>query len=433
MRWSGGLAWMVVLSLSLYLTVLFTPKESRFAIENKLLRAVRPPPSIKSKPMQLLEPPCLADWRRARPSPPSPLVEDVKRLCRDNTSTLAIGSRRWYSAFHQPHFAEHFLFYWSVLLETTARRGPCQHLLMSVLEEVTEFWNDIYWGRRTWVTQLIHILHRSLGEFIISDSEAARWRITSLNSEADDLREKQGLWLFHPSDGAVLTSVLLNTDICHHLQASSTSANVTVLQRKSSRGILNLDEVRRTIPSAPSLPKSTKTSTAFFDSMSLTEQAQALLFTDLLVAVHGAGETNIVFMRPCSVVVEILPHGYRGPGGDHLMSLGGYFGSLARSLDIIFLQYMESKSNSILERSARTGGGLFSGNRRSCTQFYDQLPHDKDLASQTCMKSKYCRACARQANMVINTTSLLELVEKGFKLRSTCRMIHPAYSKYNKT
>jgi hypothetical protein len=49
-----------------------------------------------------------------------------------------------------------------------------------------------------------------------------------------------------------------------------------------------------------------------FDSSvhSISEQIAAFKNADLVIAVHGAGLTNIVYCRPGTVVIEITPIGY---------------------------------------------------------------------------------------------------------------------------
>ena len=350
-------------------------------------------------------------------------MRSLQQFCQhSNKSQVAIGSRQRYSAFHQPHFAEYFFFYVSVITEMAHSSRHCQHIYFSVLEDITEFWNDVLRGKSTWVTQLIEVMRRPLGDFLISDNDAYRFGIKIFDSGAEDLRERTGVWFLHPSDAAWLTSNVLNIDICTHFRIPLTSIRAVVLQRQNYRSILNLPEIEMEISTIPPRAGGIAVSTVFFDSMSFKEQAEAMLTADLLISVHGAGMTNIVFMKPCSVVIEVLPFGFVGPGKDHLLRLGGYFGALAHGSDLIFLQYMESKGNSILDKSAS-----FPGNGRQCREVYPPFSDDKDVASVDCMKTIFCRSCVKQANLHVNRTILRPLIEKGLRMREQCRMTHPAF------
>lgn len=57
--------------------------------------------------------------------------------------------------------------------------------------------------------------------------------------------------------------------------------------------------------------------------------------TDILVTVHGAGETNMAWMKPCSVVLEVFPWAF----------YYDYFGSLAGKI----MQHNDMKCSTILD------------------------------------------------------------------------------------
>ena len=413
------------LAALLCIIYLLTPKGLKLAIENSFLRGVLPQSSQSPTELRQLQlPACLATWRDSRPIRHAPLLQSLQQFCRSsNKSKVAVGSRQRYSAFHQPHFAEYFFFYISVLIEMAHSSSDCRQIYFSVLEDIPEFWNDVLKGKQTWVTQFIEVMRRSLGDFLIADDDAYRLGIKIFDSGAENLREKTGVWFLHPSDGAWLTSHVLSIDICSHFHTPLTPTRAVILQRENYRSILNLPEIEREILTASPIPGSVAVSTVFFDAMSFKEQAGAMLTADLLISVHGAGLTNIVFMKPCSVVIEILPYGFVGPGKEQLLRLGGYFGALAIGLDLIFLKYMESKVNSILDKTAR-----FPGNQKECSEIYPPISDDKEAAAADCMKTIFCRSCVKQANLYINRTTLRPLIKEGLRLRDQCRLTHPAFA-----
>ncbi len=51
-----------------------------------------------------------------------------------------------------------------------------------------------------------------------------------------------------------------------------------------------------------------------FDSIPFEEQVRQSACADILLGPHGAGLTHVLFMRPHSVLIELLPHAWADPG-----------------------------------------------------------------------------------------------------------------------
>lgn len=51
-----------------------------------------------------------------------------------------------------------------------------------------------------------------------------------------------------------------------------------------------------------------------FDSIPFEEQVRQSASADILIGPHGAGLTHVLFMRPHSVLIELLPHAWADPG-----------------------------------------------------------------------------------------------------------------------
>ena len=62
-----------------------------------------------------------------------------------------------------------------------------------------------------------------------------------------------------------------------------------------------------------------------FDSIPFEEQVRQLASADILIGPHGAGLTHVLFMRPHSVLIELLPHAWADPG---YRTLSHYMGSV---------------------------------------------------------------------------------------------------------
>ncbi|KOS20344.1 EGF domain-specific O-linked N-acetylglucosamine transferase [Escovopsis weberi] len=71
-----------------------------------------------------------------------------------------------------------------------------------------------------------------------------------------------------------------------------------------------------------------------FAALPLAAQLAAVRRTDLLVGVHGAGLTHLMFLQPGSAVVEILPEGFQHKGFRNLAQMlgHGYFRTHARKV-----------------------------------------------------------------------------------------------------
>jgi hypothetical protein len=94
----------------------------------------------------------------------------------------------------------------------------------------------------------------------------------------------------------------------------SKSGNATVvgfLTRKRSRSLLQIDETKSFITEQLEvLNVSVEFVTFEFEGLSFESQVKHVANVDILIAAHGAGLTNLIFMSPGSQVVEIIPFGY---------------------------------------------------------------------------------------------------------------------------
>jgi hypothetical protein len=81
---------------------------------------------------------------------------------------------------------------------------------------------------------------------------------------------------------------------------------ITVIQRQSTRMILNMDEL---IADAL-VPLERHFEVVVMENLAFAEQVKLMARTRILVAVHGAGLANCIFMRAGGAVVELFPHSY---------------------------------------------------------------------------------------------------------------------------
>eukprot|EP01040_Poterioochromonas_malhamensis_P013123 gene13123-14407_t len=75
-----------------------------------------------------------------------------------------------------------------------------------------------------------------------------------------------------------------------------------------------------------------------FDGKSFEDQVKGTADMDIMIGIHGAAFTNVVFMKPCSVLIEVYPWFFHG---------WNFFDRFTRSSEVLHYTWMESLENSI--------------------------------------------------------------------------------------
>ena len=147
-------------------------------------------------------------------------------------------------------------------------------------------------------------------------------------------------WFHHASDALYLSSLVLKQDPCLLQGAAdallSKPLSLLILNRKSDRRITNIDEVLaavlsisevdrmespgasprtasdstlakypRIVPAVNPSPGEGHPNEFLFEGAPLEMQAQMLHEADIILTPHGAGETNLIWLKPCSIVLEV--------------------------------------------------------------------------------------------------------------------------------
>ncbi|KAJ9206950.1 hypothetical protein DTO021D3_1686 [Paecilomyces variotii] len=145
----------------------------------------------------------------------------------------------------------------------------------------------------------------------------------------------QGDWEPHPCPTSDLLQVFSRRTIDFYgISPQSTEESpdivITFIDRKESRRLIDqeayLDGIRQQF-------QHVTVRAVDFASISFREQLQIVRTTDVLVGVHGAGLTHALFLKPNSVVVEILPAGLNHKGFRNLAGLLGHTYYSAHSRD----------------------------------------------------------------------------------------------------
>lgn len=191
-------------------------------------------------------------------------------------------------------------------------------------------------------------------------------------------------WFIHESGAFLLGSLVLKENVCKYRNTASdviasNQVSFSILNRINDRRILNYKEIQnklkllhnsfpssstissssishtpqnsvvnitdtididpiKTDNKSKAIPSSSSSSLLWnkqiknitvhsFEGKSLFYQVQAMRSTDVLLTGHGAGNANIAWMKPCSIVIEVFPWAFYIPN---------YFGSLAKSAGLLY-------------------------------------------------------------------------------------------------
>ena len=154
---------------------------------------------------------------------------------------------------------------------------------------------------------------------------------------------------------------------------------VALLVRRGSRSISNSGAVEAALRKRFGVD----VRTVAFDGLAFAEQVVALHDVRLLVAPHGAGLTNLVFLPPNAALVEVFPLHWRPED---------YFDSLARSCGVWYGAYQnEDVSAATLSESCRESFG-------------ERLP-----PLDECADRQHCINCGKQSATLVDIARLDEL------------------------
>ncbi|NDG53494.1 MAG: glycosyltransferase family 61 protein [Flavobacteriia bacterium] len=102
------------------------------------------------------------------------------------------------------------------------------------------------------------------------------------------------------------------------------------------RSILNMDEIKYSL-------KEHNVEYVSFADMSYKDQIETVYNAGTFIAQHGAGLTNLIFMRPKSRVIELLPESYKHYKGYHMF---------ADMFKMDYRPYIEEENNAPISQSA---------------------------------------------------------------------------------
>ena len=228
-------------------------------------------------------------------------------------------------------------------------------------------------------------------------------------------------WFLHPSDALLLGSYITQEDVCKYqgmgpkMLSPEYPLNLAILDRREDRRILNIHQIMDhdfVINSGNN--DTSKFSIMYLDEKPLIHQARLFRHVDILLIVKGEGETNIAWMKPCSVVVEISPWGYFVPH---------YFQKLAKRSGILHYPWQVGFKE--------TGTKELYRNRPECARTFRSMNAlaNHSQVNKECFGDQVCRSCALEVDgVVIDYEDVQHLINKGMADRERCIQSHPFLS-----
>jgi len=272
--------------------------------------------------------------------------------------------------FHIPHFLESFALLYPVYMRPDLF-GASKPARSIFLQEAPWEGNMHY---QTALTKAWSYAGRH--ELIFSSLNNIKWpgKWWQLGSNVcfQNVVIGHGHWFFEPEYAKNLKS--------HFSSKPTTSPMTCILKRSITRAIVNVDEIKSMLYSI--MPSKIIT----FDKLSFLQQVEIASSCSVLIASHGAGLSNIIFMPTNSTVIEIFPYAY---------SPAHYYRSLAFSSGINIFQ-LHSTSLSAENECARSF---------------------VNLSMNECNSIPKCLNCFKSSNFIVNTTELRDLLSRLFGFR----------------
>ncbi|GJD10421.1 hypothetical protein Gasu2_46110 [Galdieria sulphuraria] len=151
---------------------------------------------------------------------------------------------------------------------------------------------------------------------------------------------------------------------------------VTLLQRKQTRRIINIESLATAIRDFFGV----NTRMVSFEDTSFWYQVMIMKTTRVFIAAHGAGLTNVIYMRQGSAVIEISNFGCCGEP---------YFGTLAELSGLLYWNWRPLVASKIITKL------------------------DRNYMSYSYISPDNCTRWRRNADIVISEHDILELVKKA--------------------
>jgi hypothetical protein len=212
-------------------------------------------------------------------------------------------------------------------------------------------------------------------------------------------------WFLHPIDAVLLSSYILNKDPCEKVSSHFLSCDhleVLIVDRKVGRRLAQPSSIEKNLSRKQGIAKIT---IASFEGGrgALFNQARQVRTANVLISTHGAGNTNIAFLRPCSIFIELFPY---------LFYVPQYFGSLAKQSEILHFPIQVGRNSSHRVYPIK----------RQCTQAFSKVESlMNEVRNEACFADNVCRRCARDVDSIdVAYNKLSSVLDMALTQRAEC-------------
>ena len=154
------------------------------------------------------------------------------------------------------------------------------------------------------------------------------------------------------------------------------SLRIGIVNRAGARSLLNPLDIRNAV--MESYPTH-QVVLRYFEDNTIEELIEFYSNVDIVISPHGSQLTGIMFMAPCSAVLELFPHNYYTPN---------YFSSLARIFGLVHLNWYVSSSTiphelDLKTRLANTGNNICPSLNRVVSGVQQMIDYRKQCLSNS--------------------------------------------------
>lgn len=378
--------------------------------------------------------------------------EFQQRGCRHIVAVT--GDEHFYNPWlaHFPHYADVLFRFFSLFVwQRRFYEHNCLQKLM-LNESMTLLWNVLD-QEHTWIHRITSYLNQVIGDNVLISESFPSELVPKLHLIRLGLTDFN---FIHASDALLMSNLLLNRPLCYYygekekiLQNNLRIAIVT----RPTRSILNTEDIvkylfhRRFFSS-----HQVKVEVMSFDGKSFEDQLKDASETDIMIGIHGAAFTNSVFMKPCSVLIEVYPSLFHG---------WFFFDRFTKGSDVIHYPWMESLENTI-HPSFNSHSKCSKILRSYAKEYYDRLLYRDhttsrrwklrhnilgknssylnndliidDFKQYNSLSFKYmtnyeCSECVKfPIGVTITIPKLFDIIQQALKVRKQCIMNHPYYN-----
>lgn len=201
--------------------------------------------------------------------------------------------------------------------------------------------------------------------------------------------------------------------------------SITALTRKGPRALLHLDILERRVKEsfkAQGMKASFRV--VDFEKMPFHDQVGVMHETNVLIATHGAGNANLVFMRPATTIIEVFPFAYKAGPFDGLANIFGleYKTAMSAPQTKVFKECMNRH-----ERDSFIKNEVFSKWDKAvedeiASPWVHRLELEKEFGEPGMSQGMTTRGCVRMQKLEFNTDAVVQMAAASGKTQ--CNVAH---------